>query len=118
VTAPAPARPRRYVQLPPWYPWVNTLIQVALVTVVVILLLQNGQLSQANQENITAQHVSSLQQCQLANETRLQDIAIWNRLLSVSPTTAAGKAEVADLKHLVKVKDTPRDCAAAYPLKK
>jgi hypothetical protein len=117
MSAPGPA-PRRTVQLPAWYPWVNTAIQVALTVVVVILLLQNGQLSQANQANITAQHVSSLQQCQLANETRLQDIAIWNRLLSVSPSAAAAKAEVADLERLVKAKDTPRDCAAAYPLKK
>lgn len=119
MTAGAPqAPPRRPVQLPAWYPWVNTLIQVALVVIVVILLLQNAQLSQANQVNITAQHTSNIQQCQLANDTRVQDIAIWNRLLSVSPATAAGKAEIADLKHLVKVKDTPRDCAAAYPIKK
>jgi hypothetical protein len=113
-----PSRPRKADRFDAWYPWANTVIQVALITVVVVLLIQNSGLSRANQENIAAQHVSSLQQCQLANDTRQQDIAIWNRLLGVSPTAPAAKAEVADLKHLVKVKDTPRDCAAAYPLKK
>jgi hypothetical protein len=117
MSAPGPA-PRRAVQLPAWYPWVNAIVQVALVAFAAVLLTWNISLSGANQENITAQHVSNLQQCQLANETRVQDIAIWNRLLSVSPSAAAAKAEVADLERLVKVKDTPRDCAAAYPLKK
>lgn len=102
-------------QLPAWYPWVNTVIQVALVVVVVILLLQNSRLSKANQQNLTEQHNSSIQQCQLANTTRLQDIAIWNRILSVIPADPAGRKFVADLKPLVKVKDTPRNCAAAYP---
>lgn len=62
---------------------------------------------------------NDIRQCQLANVSRGQDIAIWNRLLTVSPEaakaeTAAQKAEVADLERLVKVKDTPRDCAAAF----
>jgi hypothetical protein len=116
MTIPAPTR--KADRFAAWYPWVNTVIQVALVAVVVILLLQNGRLTQANQENITAQHTSNLQQCQLANDARQQDIAIWNTLLAVSPTAPPAKTEVAKLKHLVKVKDTPRDCAAAYPLKK
>jgi hypothetical protein len=62
-----------------------------------------------------AAHASSLQQCQLANATRRQDIAIWNRLLNAPAKTAAAKAEITDLEHLVKVKDAPRDCASAYP---
>jgi hypothetical protein len=58
---------------------------------------------------------SDIRQCQLANISRGQDIAIWNRLLTVpASATAATKAEVADLERLVKVKDTPRDCAAAF----
>jgi hypothetical protein len=58
---------------------------------------------------------SDIRQCQLANVARGQDIAIWNRLLTIpASATAAQKAEVAELKHLVGVKDTPRDCAAAY----
>lgn len=60
-------------------------------------------------------HASEIQQCQLANGTRRQDIAIWNRLLTVPASApAAQKAEVADLRRLVQVKDMPRDCAAAY----
>lgn len=115
--SPAARPPARHhtLQLPAWYPWINTVIQVALVVVVVILLLQNSQLSEANQQNITEQHDSNVRQCQLANATRQQDIAIWNRILSVIPADPAGRKFVADLKPLVKVKDTPRDCAAAYP---
>ena len=119
MTAVPRRQPPRGDRFAAWYPWANTLIQVALVTVVVVLLLQNGGLSRANQENIAAQHASNLRQCQLANETRVQDIAVWNRLLQVpASATAAQKAEVAELEHLVKIKDTPRDCAAAYPIGK
>lgn len=58
---------------------------------------------------------SDIRQCQLANVARGQDIAIWNRLLAIPASAAAAqKAEVAELKHLVGVKDKPRDCAAAY----
>ena len=61
-----------------------------------------------------AAHTSSIQQCQIANTTRVQDIAIWNRLLDTPSASPAQAAEIAELNHLVKVKDTPRDCAAAY----
>jgi hypothetical protein len=60
---------------------------------------------------------SDIRQCQLANVARGQDIAIWNRLLTIPASahpTAAQKAEVAELKHLVGVKDKPRDCQAAF----
>jgi hypothetical protein len=64
-------------------------------------------------------HTSNIQQCQLANTTRLQDIAIWNQFLDdIAPPakqTAAVKTELAKINHLIAVKDTPRDCAAAYP---
>jgi hypothetical protein len=60
-------------------------------------------------------HASDIRQCQLANAARAQDIAIWNRALQVPPgATAAQKALVADLERLVRVKDAPRDCTAAY----
>ncbi len=62
-----------------------------------------------------ALRASDVRQCQLANVTRQQDIAIWNALLRVpASATAAQKAEVADLERLVRVKDAPRDCNAAY----
>lgn len=62
-----------------------------------------------------AARASDVRQCQLANVARAQDIAIWNRLLQVPASApASARAEVADLERLVRVKDTPRDCAAAY----
>jgi len=82
----------------------------ALIVAVVTLLVQNSQ-------RISAQHENNIRQCQLANITRGQDIAIWNRLLQVPPgtkVTAEQKAEIKELEKLVKVKDTPRDCAAAF----
>ena len=58
---------------------------------------------------------SDIRQCQLANVARQQDIAVWDRLLAVPVTaSAAARAEVAELDRLVRVKDTPRDCAAAF----
>ena len=58
---------------------------------------------------------SDIRQCQLSNISRGQDIAIWNRLLTIpASATAAQKAEVAALERLVHVKDKPRDCAAAF----
>jgi hypothetical protein len=86
-----------------------TLVLFGVMAALVIYLVT--QVSAA--ENGT--HASNIQQCQLANVTRQQDIAIWNRLLGTPAKTAAAKAEIADLEHLVKVKDTPRNCASAYP---
>ena len=82
----------------------------ALIVAVVTLLIQNSQ-------RISAQHQNNIRQCQLANNARHQDIAIWNRLLQVPPgtkVTAEQQAEIKELEHLVKIKDTPRDCAAAF----
>lgn len=65
-----------------------------------------------------ATHASNLQQCQLANITRQQDIAIWRQFLADLAPAAAGTpktaAELAQVNALVKVKDTPRDCTSAY----
>jgi len=82
----------------------------ALIVAVVTLLVQNSQ-------RISAQHENNIRQCQLANNTRQQDIAIWNRLLQLPPgvkATAEQKAEIKELEKLVTIKDTPRDCAAAF----
>ena len=60
---------------------------------------------------------SDITQCQLANVARGQDVAIWNRLLVFPPgvhPTAYQVREVADLERLVRIKDTPRDCNAAF----
>ena len=86
----------------------------ALVIVVTVMALQINDLVSANTLLIKAQQRSNISQCQASNKSRQQDIAIWNRLLRVSPTTAEGKAEVAELKELVRIKDTPRNCVNAF----
>jgi hypothetical protein len=56
-------------------------------------------------------HRSAMTSCQQSNVSRLEDIAIWNRLLTVPGTpTAAQAKEIAELEHLVKIKDAPRIC--------
>ena len=65
-------------------------------------------------------HASQLESCRASNTARLRDIAIWNRLLNVTPAqhaaeTPAQRAEVTQLEHLVRVKDAQVNCAALYP---
>jgi Na+/H+-dicarboxylate symporter len=48
--------------------------------------------------------------CRVSNANRQEDVAVWNRLLDIPTVTAAAKAEVADLKRLVRIKDTPHEC--------
>lgn len=67
-----------------------------------------------------ATRTSEVSACQQANVNRVQDIAIWNRFLGDiappgAPQTAKVKAELAEINHLIKVKDTPRDCQSQYP---
>lgn len=91
-----------------WYLRFTALVVAVLVVMVVFLGLQN-------RATIAAQSRDNIQQCQASNATRLQDIAIWNRLLKIGPdATASQKAEVAELNHLVTVKDTPRNCVAVF----
>lgn len=113
MTTPSRRAPGSFVF---WYLGASSLALVALVAVVVFLVFRLDRVTSNLQQVTAAQQASNIQQCQPANVTRGQDIAIWNRLLQVPPTvSAAAKAEVAQLEHLVQVKDTPRDCTAAYP---
>lgn len=64
-------------------------------------------------------HESQIVTCHNANSARKQDIAIWNRLLRITPAeaakeTSAQRQEVKDLKRLVHRKDTPVNCASLY----
>jgi len=83
---------------------VTLLLFAALVILVIYLVVRVSDVADANAKNA----VSS---CQQSNQSRVEDIAIWNRLLKLPPgATAAQKAEVAEVEHLVKVKDTPHVC--------
>lgn len=107
VTEPERRRSETWLK---WYLWFSAVVLTALTVVVVILVSQNSR-------NINSQQRNNVRQCQLANVTRQQDIAIWNRLLQLPAgmkATAAQKAEIAELEHLVKIKDTPRDCTQAF----
>lgn len=101
--------------LPRWVPWllaVGVTVNVLLAAgFAVVGLIAVGNTSSIRNDEII--------QCQLQNVARLQDVAIWDRLLSISAAqaraeTPAQRAEVADLERLVTVKDEPRDCTAAY----
>jgi hypothetical protein len=110
VTVSEPVR-SRIAKLPPIITAlvvVSVLVNVGLAVGFVFLALQ----SIGNGDSI---RTSDVQQCEIANDTRVQDIAIWNRLLRLpAGASAASRSEAADLERLVKVKDTPRNCTAAY----
>lgn len=73
---------------------------------VAVIFLGVGVISSQN----TA-HQNTVTACQAANVSRQEDIAIWNRLLTVPGTPSAAQAkEIKELEHLVAVKDTPRTC--------
>jgi hypothetical protein len=99
-----------------WYLVVSAFALTSLVVIVTVLIFQFSAVSASNTRLIAAQARDNIRQCEQANVSRSQDIAIWNRLLNVKPLpkSPAALAEIADLERLVKVKDTPRDCAAAY----
>jgi acetate kinase len=59
---------------------------------------------------VTAGQQNAVSSCQQSNVNRVEDIAIWNRILGAQTTSAAAKAEIADVKRLVKIKDTPHVC--------
>jgi hypothetical protein len=59
---------------------------------------------------VTAGQQNAVSSCQQSNVNRVEDIAIWNRILGAQPASAAAKAEIADVKRLVKIKDTPHVC--------
>ena len=82
-----------------------------LIAVVVLLVFQTNTAVDRANKAITAVRQTAVLNCLENNVARQQDIAIWNRLLTVSsPPSAAVKAEIADLNALVKIKDTPRPC--------
>lgn len=94
----------------------SALAIAALIIISTVLVSRTASESAANTRLIAAQQQASIIQCRLANENRQQDIAIWNRLLTVSPPPKdpAALREIAELEHLVKIKDTPRNCTAAF----
>ena len=65
-----------------------------------------------------ASHASEISACRQANVNRGQDIAIWNKFLGdlAPPSARTGKvaAELAGINHLIRIKDTPRNCVALY----
>lgn len=74
-----------------------------LIVVVVILAFRINAAVTVNKNNAAAS-------CRQSNVNRLEDIAIWHRVLNTRPSSAAARAEIADLQHLVDIKDTPRVC--------
>jgi len=83
---------------------VTLVLFAALVGLVIYLVLRVSDVANANQANATSS-------CQQSNTNRVEDIAIWNRLLRLPPgATAEQRAEDDELKHLVGVKDTPHVC--------
>jgi hypothetical protein len=95
------------------------LLTVALVVVSLLVAVQNSNSAAQTARTAARIHASQLHACRASNVARHQDIAIWNRLLTLTPAqlkraTAEQKAEVRDLEHLVGIKDHPVNCAVLY----
>ena len=80
------------------------------ISIILVVLVAGGLVYELYQN-----HANQIAACQQANQNRKEDIAIYNRFLRLPPhATAAQKKEVADLKRLVRIKDTPRNCGQLY----
>jgi len=84
---------------------VSLILDLTLTGVVTFLAYRSNNLGNTiSHENVV--------QCQASNDARSEDIAIWSRVLALPmANTPARQQEVAELKHLVAVKDSPRDCS-------
>lgn len=96
---------------------VNVLLAVAIGVLAVVGL---NRINGTETDNVNRIHASQVQACEQSNIGRLRDIAIWNRLLTLTPQQKAqqdpaARAEVAQLEHLVAVKDHPVNCKILYP---
>lgn len=95
-------------------------LDVALTLVVTHAAIQANDASSKASATITQLHASNVSACRQGNVTRRQDIAIWNKFLGdlAPPAARTGKvsAELAGINKLIRVKDTPHNCAAIYKL--
>lgn len=118
MTAPQPV-PRVFPRLITALVITSVGVNIIVAVVVGIVAVYALSLGSQNAANTAAIHAAQLESCRASNTARQRDVAIWNRLLSVTPAqraaeTPAARAEVAQLEHLVKVKDSAVNCEALY----
>ena len=100
---------------------ISVAVNVALAVAIGLLAwLGLNRINGTQQQSVDRIHASQVDACRQSNIARLRDVAIWNRLLTLSPAQKAAqdpaaRAEVAQLEHLVAVKDHPVNCVALYP---
>jgi hypothetical protein len=97
---------------------VSLVLDIALTVTVTITAVQSGDASSQASDSVTQLHASNVSACQQANVNRAQDIAIWDTFLAElappSARTPAVTAKLAVINAAIRVKDTPRNCAALY----
>jgi hypothetical protein len=97
---------------------VSLFLDVCLTIGVTVAAVQSGDASSRAADAVTQLHASNVSACRQANVNRAQDIAIWDKFLAgLAPPavrTAAVRAELAEVNHLIAVKDAPRNCARLY----
>lgn len=105
---------------------VSLVLDVTLTILVTVFALQAHDASAQASATVAQLHASEIESCDASNQTRLQEIALWSHLASVSkpsPTetpaqAAAGKKAVQQfLAYVVRV-FAPRNCADLYRLDK
>lgn len=99
---------------------ISLVLDVALTVGVSIAAVQASDASGKASATITQLHASNVSACRKANVNRAEDVAIWNQFLAdLAPPaarTAKVRAELAGINRLIRIKDTLRNCAAAYKL--
>jgi hypothetical protein len=97
----------------------SALAITALIIIVSILAGRTSSVSASNTRLIAGQQASNIAQCRQGNVVRQQDIAIWNQFLADLappgvPLPPKERAELVQINRLIRIKDTPRNCSAAF----
>lgn len=100
----------------------RTIIAVGIDIVLSMLLVVVYAQSRDNSVTLSELHANSVNACHLGNETRAQEIMLWDHLASIShPSPGETKARqerdakaVAGLLAYIKRTFAPRDCQALY----
>lgn len=105
---------------------VSLVLDITLTVLVTVFALQAHNASAEASATVQQLHASEIESCDASNQTRLQEIALWSHLASVSrPSPTATPAQAAASKkavqqflaYVVRV-FSPRNCAHLYRLDK
>ena len=102
---------------------IDVILTIALAVLSVIVVRISGDADRANARADSASaaasalHAAQISGCQAGNESRRQQLAIWDYLLAETKAeTPKQAAQLAAFRHLLDTTFAPRDCARVYSL--